>query len=201
MTEVLIVARTRIGGGVCVGGLALDDNCNVRLMTSLGAYQPAGSPFQVGEVYDMSLTPDRGFEPPHVENVRVVEAKRIRVERAMVRLLRARVSVVSGGTDRLFEGRLGYTSNDRPYIGRDDLPKGSVEFWEPDNDLLWEGKSYTYSSAISGEFGFTYAGVEPPADKIPAGSLVRISLATWWPDNEPPDRQRCYTQVSGWFSR
>lgn len=203
MTEVLIVARTRIGGGVCIGGLRLDDSRNVRLMTATGAYQPATSPYTVGEVYEMTLTPEPHLEPPHVENVRVAVARRVRVEPAMVKLLTTRVSIVRSSADRLFEGKLGYTSRDRPYIGRDDLPKGSVEFWEPERPLLWapEDKRYVYSSSSTGDYVFTYAGVDAPVDEIPPGTLVRISLATWYPGTEPAERQRCYTQVSGWFSR
>lgn len=203
MTEIVIVARTLIGGGVCIGGLRLDDNRNVRLMTASGAYQPATSPYTVGEVYEMTLAPDPHLEPPHVENVRVQAAKRIGVKRAMVRLLASRVSIVRGSADRLFEGKLGYTSRGRPYIGREDLPKGSVEFWEPGERLEWDAarKLYTHSSALAGDCTFTYAGVDDPVDEIPAGTLVRISLGTWWPKTDPPDQQRCYTQVSGWFSR
>lgn len=203
MTEVAIVARTRIGGGVCIGGLRLDDNRNVRLMTATGAYQPASSPYAVGEVYEMTLAPEPHLKPPHVENVRVEQANRIRIEPAMVKLLTSRVSVVRGSPDRLFEEKLGYTSRDRPYIGRDDLPKGSVEFWKPDARLRWvaDDRRYIYSSSGRGDYAFTYAGVDDPVDEIPPGTLVRVSLATWYPSTEPPDQQRCYTQVSGWFSR
>lgn len=127
-----------------------------------------------------------GLEPPHVENVRVVSAKRIRVEPAMVRLLTSRASIVRGSADRLF----------------DDLPEGSVEFWEPDRRLLWaaDDKRYVYSSSSTGDYVFTYAGVDDPVPEIPPGTLVRVSLATWYPSTDPAERQHCYTQVSGWFS-
>lgn len=201
MTEVLIVARTRFGTDVCVGGLRLDDNANLRLMSTTGSYQPVRSPFQVGEVYEMALSPDEGFEPPHVENVRVIEARRLRHETAMQAVLRSRVAILRGDPSDLFEGKLHYTSTGRLFIGRDQLPRGSVAFWEPDRDLRLEESRYVYPRERLGGRRFTYAGVDDPVETIPAGTIVRISLARWWPENEPAENQRCYTQVSGWFDR
>ncbi|MFH1320564.1 MAG: hypothetical protein ABII90_07920 [Bacteroidota bacterium] len=43
----------------------------------------------------------------------------------------------------------------------------------------------------------SYVGFQNPVDKIPAGTLVRISLARWWSPNE--DEERCYLQLSGWY--
>jgi ATP-dependent DNA helicase RecQ len=35
---------------------------------------------------------------------------------------------------------------------------------------------------------------------IPAGTLLRVSLAHWWrPAEKPEEEERCYVQLSGWF--
>ena len=35
---------------------------------------------------------------------------------------------------------------------------------------------------------------------IPAGTLVRVSLAHWWrPEDDHTGELRCYVQLSGWF--
>lgn len=198
MTDVLIVARTRMSPGVCIGGLAIPDNHNVRLMTAGGDYQPATSPFQIGQIYELSYTAAPG-EPPHVENVRVTSVGSSRRVVDMVKYLSGRVPVVAGQPSHLFEGKLQDTTNHRPYIGRGELPSGSVQFWRPDRDLLLDGKYYVYGPASASEARFSYAGVAAPSSTIAAGSLVRVSLATWWPSSDPHAHQRCYTQISGWF--
>ena len=40
-----------------------------------------------------------------------------------------------------------------------------------------------------------------PIKVIPAGTLVRVSLARWWrpEDSEPNFEERCYLQLSGWY--
>ena len=48
--------------------------------------------------------------------------------------------------------------------------------------------------------GMKYVGEESPIKVIPAGTLVRLSLARWWtPDSEPNDGEKCYLQLSGWY--
>ena len=49
--------------------------------------------------------------------------------------------------------------------------------------------------------GLKYVGEESPIKVIPAGTLVRLSLARWWrpEDSEPNFEERCYLQLSGWY--
>ena len=49
--------------------------------------------------------------------------------------------------------------------------------------------------------GLKYVGEESPIKVIPAGTLVRLSLARWWrPEkSEPNFEERCYLQLSGWY--
>ena len=43
-------------------------------------------------------------------------------------------------------------------------------------------------------------GFQEPVGTIPAGALVRLSLAHWWrPAGDDDGEYRCYVQLSGWF--
>ena len=202
MTEVLIVARTRYSDRLCIGGLRLDSNVNVRLMTELGAYQPAASPLKLGDVFDVEMLAAPTIEQPHIEDVRVARVRFVRHEPNARAVLESRVEVVRGGPASLFQGKLAYTSTGRPYIGRTDLPKGSVAFWETDFELIWDiaSRKYVYERPNHGHVTFSYAGEAEPTTTIPRSSLVRISLARWYKEGEPAEGQRCYTQVSGWYA-
>src|SRR5262249_30308746 len=46
----------------------------------------------------------------------------------------------------------------------------------------------------------TFVGFQEPLEVIPAGTLLRVSLAHWWrPKDKPEEELRCYVQLSGWF--
>lgn len=47
-------------------------------------------------------------------------------------------------------------------------------------------------------FSIKYVGFAEPINKIPAGTLVRVSLARWWRPTETSE-ERCYLQLSGWY--
>ena len=42
-----------------------------------------------------------------------------------------------------------------------------------------------------------FVGFQSPIGLIPANTLVRVSLARWWANNN--DEERCYLQLSGWY--
>ena len=43
-----------------------------------------------------------------------------------------------------------------------------------------------------------YVGFEEAVETIPAGTLVRVSLARWW-DTNGTTEDRCSLQLSGWY--
>jgi len=46
---------------------------------------------------------------------------------------------------------------------------------------------------------FPYVGFEPKVNLIPAGTLMKISLARWWKPEDSDMSERCYLQLSGWY--
>ena len=61
-----------------------------------------------------------------------------------------------------------------------------------------DGRGYIVKDVLR---GLKYVGEESPIKVIPAGTLVRVSLARWWrpEDSEPNFEKRCYLQLSGWY--
>src|SRR5215510_8535711 len=86
---------------------------------------------------------------------------------------------------------------------RGNLPKESIGFWIPSNDLCrmdQEGKTRYKCAGRGRDIWITYVGFETPVDVLPHGTLLRVSLARWWQPEDASDwEERCYLQLSGWF--
>src|SRR5947209_92779 len=89
--RVLIVAKTRMHWTACVGGLALDNNQGVRLLTADGSNQPVNTDYEVGQVWDLEFKPKPDIRPPHVEDVMVVGRQLVGTEPKLRQLLMERV--------------------------------------------------------------------------------------------------------------
>lgn len=209
MARVLIVAKTRMGNSTCVGGLNLEKNQSIRLLCSDGSNQPNTTRFEVGQVWELAFQPDSGITPPHVEDVRVMQEIYIGPALNLRNLLMQRVQPWQGGPDQLFEGKL--TVERTGYISRiGSLPSCSTGYWQPNYPLsltlnFREGQPY-YQIITQPEEIFPavrklfikYVGFADPIGLIPAGTLVRVSLARWW-QRPAIEEERCYLQLSGWY--
>ena len=76
-------------------------------------------------------------------------------------------------------------------------------FGKRTNQLALETKMrrlrYRYPTE-NGGCTLTFVGFQKPIETIPAGTLLRVSLAHWWrPESAPHTELRCYVQLSGWF--
>jgi len=63
--------------------------------------------------------------------------------------------------------------------------------------LLYEKVRYLYPGE-TGKRSLPYVGFASPVDTIPAGTLLRVSLARWW-DKYGETEERCSLQLSGWY--
>jgi hypothetical protein len=209
MERVLIVAKTRMSNDACVGGLALDTNRNVRLLRPGGLHQPENTSFDVGQVWELDSHQPSHLTPPHIEDVIVTKEHYVGQQPDLRNFLMQRIQPWRGGLDKLFDGLLviegasGYVSR---YKG---IPKCSVGYWLPDTSLTMtfknnkpsyqlEYRSRENSSPHRRSFSIKYVGFSNPIYRIPAGSLIRVSLARWWVQPET-DEERCYLQLSGWY--
>ena len=84
------------------------------------------------------------------------------------------------------------------------MPPYSTTFWRPDRPLErdTEGKRIRYRYLTeTGSCRLTFVGFQEPLETIPAGTLLRLSLAhRWRPKDQPDAEERHYVQISGWFS-
>jgi hypothetical protein len=198
MTRVLIVSRTLMYQAHCIGGLTRDDLAPVRLCPSdLVHGLPPDAPYQIGEVWDLDLAPPTRTQPPHVEDVILRSGRRIAVQTGMRRYLWDRVRPWRGGPEALFDGAMRFTATGRGHLTDGSATAHSVGFWQTAGDLvLQEGRSYRYASDRQ-QRTMKYVGVQEPDERIPAGSLVRVSLSrSFTPVGGPT---AFWLQVSGWY--
>lgn len=201
---VLIVAKTRRGPAACVGAITADGR-SIRLdAANKGTDTHAGMSYAVGDVWEIEVTPAETVVPPHVENVVVYGRRRLKQNADVVAAVERCMPPLEGAIDRIFDGLTQATSTGALYIAaRTGIPPYSTHFWRTDQALSLdlEGKRvrYRYPTAAGGRT-LAYVGFEEPLAEIPAGTLLRLSLAHWWqPANESNGEERCFVQLSGWF--
>jgi hypothetical protein len=203
MSTVLIVAKTRMKQGrICVGAHDLADFRSLRLFSEDGSRFLESEELSIGDVWELDYSLDPNPVAPHLEDVHVQPGRQfIRTEPNLAALVIAR-DVIWSTVDELFEGCLQFTSSGTGYVPEaGPLPNRSTGYWLADHDLdLYESfNKPRYSWAGDGELeSIGYVGLSEPAEAIPAGTLVRLSLSHPY---QPPGRPSgCWLQLSGWFT-
>lgn len=203
--HVLIVAKTRRGAGACIGGITSHGR-SVRLIAAdPEARERAGLEYAIGEWWEINATPAAHTIPPHVEDIHVHSGHRLHPAKDVQELIRRYFPPRCGGPETLYDGLLQSSPTGALYIsGHSGVPTRSTLFWTPDQSLTidTDGKRIRYRYPTShGGCTLTFVGFQEPIDRIPAGMLLRVSLAHWWrPADRPADELRCYAQLSGWFT-
>lgn len=198
--EVLIVSRTRMKNGVCCGGMNLSNGEFIRLHNERGGNLTANAPFQVGQIYKMNYQTAWNVRPrPHVEDKSIAPNYQLQRQlntSELIDVINRTVNVPTGGFEVLFNGMLNHSSY-AAYISPAAIPNYSVCFWRPNAPL--------YKTEFMGKIRYrfnnnniSYVGYQNPLSFIPAGTLLRMSLANWWSPDDITEK-RCYLQLSGWF--
>lgn len=201
--RVLIVSKTRMSNATCVGALTSDSYQNIRLLQPGGKNLPAINEYEVGSVWDIQFHRRSDVIPPHMEDVIVQQSEYLGRVHNIKETLLEKVKVWKGSYKELFDGSVRFTQNGSGYIcERIGTPSQSVGFWMPNKSLkrFTDGDKVQYQ--VSGEnIKITYVGCAESLDVLPAGSLLRVSLARWWkPDSADAKMEvRCYLQLSGWY--
>ena len=206
--RVLIVAKTRMGKGACIGAIT-ENGESVRLIPfNADPRDGANREYEVGDVWEITGEPETSLTPPHNENFVVHSKSRLyRTEdtRELIGAIELLMPPKTGDPRQLYEGLLKTTGSGSLYLPPgSDVPPYSTMFWRTDKQLtLKTGKKknlcYRYPTE-NGGCTLTFVGFQRPLETITAGTLLRVSLAHWWrPDNTPHVEQRCYVQISGWF--
>lgn len=199
--EVLIVGRTKMGPRArCIGAIGGEGE-SLRLLPPNADSWSDSVGFQIGQIWNVEFTRPQVLEPPHVEDVIVSSARYLRSLDQLSTRLRGGLVPWAGGVDDLFDGVLGFTSSGNGYVARRlGVPSKSTWFWIPDRDLVLRSdqRHFDYMGRYK-SFGLAYVGECPPPALLPAGTLVRVSLARWWRPDDVDIEERCYLQLSGWF--
>ena len=202
--RVLIVAKTRMGKGACVGGITQDGK-SVRLIDAhVDAQDGAGREYEVGEVWEVEAHPETETTPPHLENIIVDKKQKLYDLAAPIPIVDRFMPPKAGGPEVLYEGLAQSTPVGALYITeKSGIPPYSTSFWRPDRPLTCDttGKRIRYRYPTEdGGCTLTFVGFQEPLKTIPAGTLLRVSLAHWWrPEDRTDIEKRCYLQLSGWF--
>lgn len=200
--ETLILSKTRFGVLYCIGGLVLANNQFVRLLTANGNYQPANTTLEVGQIVDINFHAANNIILPHNEDVILLNSRFVRNQNGLRNFLMTRNLLVwQGSILNLYNGLLHWTTQGSGYFNsQTNFPPNSVGFWIPEHNLNYENGYYHYPDPVR---KIKYVGVAAPLEEIPAETLIRVSLAKWWPN--PNDQQYgnvprgCYLQLSGWY--
>ncbi len=203
MAKVLIVSKTQMRNGVCVGGI-VEDTCElIRVHDEHGANLPSDAPYEIGDRWNMSVENAWNQRPkPHVEDKQTTAFRKIEnigVQGVIDFIYRHRYDfgnrLTEGPLSGAFEGTLNLLGT-RNFINRDHVPSFSTQFWIADRDLIhshqWDKDYYMY-----GNVRLKFVGYQDIVPRIPAGTIIRLSLANWWDDG--CGEERCYLQLSGWY--
>lgn len=219
---VLIVAATHMHEGrCCVGALQLQDASGsivpIRQWRLLNADRSfpllAETSFRVGQVWQVQLepAPEHRIRPPHTEDSYLHASQRIghlkepQATRLYNGLLRnPKIPMVYGDITQLFDGALRQDENSQSfYLTQGECPNYSTSFWIPRHPLFVTENSYGKLRVVNESLNINlrYTAVEPKigcGETIPAGSLLRVSLARFWRRNED-EEPRSYLMLSQFY--
>lgn len=201
VTKVLIVSKTQMKNGVCVGGIIESTGKLIRIHNEHGGNLTADVPYQIGDIWEMNVEdPLYKRRAPHTEDKRTRGLNKIKNigVKGIVNYVNNNASnlpLVRGSIINAFMGVLN-VEDEKIYVNHNNTPQYSTEFWIPDRDLtlsnIWDKNYYFYD-----KIRVKYVGVEPPIDRIPSGTIIRLSLASWWDDGS--GEEKCYLQLSGCY--
>jgi len=205
--RVLIVAKTRMGSGACIGAIT-EKGDSVRLIPfNADPHDGANKEYKVGEIWEVTGEPETSLIPPHNENFVVHKKSRLHTAketRDLISAIELLMPPKTGHPRMLYEGLLQNTKGGRLHIAKQsDIPPYSTTFWRTDQpltlDIEKQRPRYRYPTEKGG-CTFTFGGFQEPLETIPVDTLLRVSLAHWWrPEDKPELEERCYAQISGWF--
>lgn len=202
--KVVIVAKTRMGSGACIGALTFDGRSLRLIAPDQAVNDQFNLEYTIGDVWDVECTPDPQILPPHVENVIVHGKRKLPPLDDAPAFIQTHMPPRVGGLEVLYDGLTQATSAGALYIAaRSGVPAYSTCFWQPDQALRRDDDAkrvrYRYPTPDGGRT-LTFVGFQEPLPELPAGAVLRVSLAHWWrPDDMPNGELRCHVQLSGWF--
>lgn len=204
--RVLIVSKTHMSNSACVGAIDMKSHKSVRLLNAEGFGQPVDTPFSIGSIWDIDCVPRPNLVLPHVEDVLVRSQVYVSDTEDLVAYVHSSgIPIWRGGLESLFDGKIQSTSSGGSYVATPNMSNQSVGFWIADRDLIRndfkEKVRYCYrpiTGTYAGQKCSPYVGYDTPLEVIPAGTLIRVSLARPYA-REQGETPKCWLQISGWY--
>ena len=202
MATVLIVSKTQMRNGVCVGGI-IEQTCElIRIHNDRGGNLSDDAPYEIGDRWIMNVENAWNARPkPHTEDKQTYPLKRIEnigisgiINYINSHFFGARL--ICGSIQDTFEGYLHFQGT-RNFINKQNIPSFSTQFWIADRDLI-HANSFEKDYYLYNGIRIKFVGYQTPIERIPAGTIIRLSLANWW-DGDGSGEDRCYLQLSGWY--
>ncbi|QIH34112.1 hypothetical protein [Sphingobacterium sp. DR205] len=201
--EILILSKTKYGvTQACVGGICIENKQFVRLLDSQGRYQSEDTSFEIGDIWNINFTQSLHRREPHVEDVIINNQAFVKKVDTMESFIKdLNVTIWENDIMNIFDGKMLWQVNGKGYLSENtkNYPTNSVGFWISDVDLIFSNGYYIYEKNGSSK-PIVYKGSEAPIHIIPKGKLIRLSLAKWWKPDGSENEERCYLQLSGWYS-
>lgn len=208
--RIVIVGKTKMKGGICIGGLAEDTAQPLRLIPPGATCNPTTTPYDIGDIWEMDVKQRRNANPPHVEDHDVLKRKKVGTIANLAEWLRNKISPWTDEPSDLFDGTIKFRGSGTAYVAESGpLPNHSTGFWIVPRVLEYcpfvdvQGKEHPkFALAGSQRLVLPYVGLVPPVPSIPARTMIRLSLSRPWttaPDHIKDERERHSVQLSGWF--
>lgn len=201
-----------MGRVACVGVIDKETGASWRLMPDSGpAYFTTESAPSVGTCLVVDVLGTARRETPHVEDVRIgicretgsLDSK----ELARLIVTHSQAPVWRSTVETLFDGRLErVTQHSLGCVRTKALPACSTGFWVPPTDLVHhvyrDDINFQASAADGSQIRLKYVGLaDAPGAIIPAGAMLRVSLARWWAPSDGSREEACHLQLSGMIHR
>jgi hypothetical protein len=219
MTEILVIARTRMSSGnICMGAIEMETGRMFRLLDSYGHHFNEAARWTPGDVWKVEYVPHTRITPPHVEDVCIRRMEHVGTLSNMGAWIRdndSHVALLHGPAEQLYDGTLTFNPFDpadtygHPHTARLErgglLPAMSLQLWETDRLLVQHrlrerGAWITrYDGVCPREPGVSFRmkhiGYGNVPVVIPIRSIVSLSLARWWAKSDRyRGREACYLQ-------
>ena len=215
MLKVLIVGKTRMGKGLCFGGIVLVNSRSVRLLPKAGHSFAKSARINLGDIWNLELK-ELGrsqVTAPHTEDVRVIAQEYVKT--LSRRKLRERILRITDAPlvcpKQLFDNCTRFTERRKALVYRHGAkPQYSTGFWRFDRALhkrLDERGNVRFlycKDDRSCDFidqdlvlDVPYVGCDDPVESIPSETLLRFSLSR---EYRAGKYIGYWLQLSGWFS-
>lgn len=202
--QVVIVGRTRMKTGLCIGAICEQTGRRLRLIPPHQHNQPIDCPYQVGQRWQLDCRPKPQPNGPHTEDVWVYAHTPLPNDVALLPFITQNNLIDwKGPIQQTFGGGLQLSPNGKCFFPADTPPRQSTGFWQTESPIIKgmrRGKHHYMCFDFPKLAILPFAGEGTPHIYIPPLSIVRLSLSRLFTATEP-QFQGYYLQFSGWIGK